>query len=44
MEEQALHAETHLTAIKEATDVGHFHGHIEVGVFHDDHRIAAAKL
>src|SRR5947207_11293813 len=43
-EKQALHAKTHLAAVEKAADVGHFHGHIEIGVFHDDHRIAAAKF
>src|SRR5262249_50726743 len=44
MEEQAFHAETHLAAVEEAADVGHLHGHIQIGVFHDDHWITAAKL
>src|SRR5262245_7978287 len=44
MEKQALNAKTHLTAVEEAADVGHFHGHVQIRVFHDDHWIAAPKF
>src|SRR4029077_2340774 len=44
MEEQAFHAKTHLAAVEEAPDVVNFHGHVQIGVFHDNHRIAAAEF
>src|SRR4029077_294183 len=44
VQEESFHSKAHLPAVKKAADIRHLHGHIEIGVFHNDHWIAAAEF
>src|ERR1043166_5554853 len=44
MQKKTLDTKAHLAAVEEPPHVRHFDGHIEIGVFHDNHRITAAEF